>query len=253
MRMVDCLVNGKYNIKMPEHRAARDEWYSENGWERARLDSMHEHLGKGDVVYYVGAELGEMPALCQMWGAEVVLFEPNHTAWPSIKAVWDANDLTPPLAVFPGFASNKHQPDPINPDWELVKGNGYKIGSDGWPRYSKGKIILEHGFSELFQEADGLPQFRIDDVVREGLKPPTAITMDVEGSDFQVLLGAEQTIIKYKPKIWMSWHPEFQYHQYNLYTRDTRNWLIDRGYDEFYLDYQHELHMLYLPNDKPSK
>jgi hypothetical protein len=29
-------------------------------------------LAKGDVVYYVGAEEGEMVALCQMWGAEVV-------------------------------------------------------------------------------------------------------------------------------------------------------------------------------------
>ena len=29
---------------------------------------MHNNIGKGDVVYYVGAEEGEMPALCQMWG-----------------------------------------------------------------------------------------------------------------------------------------------------------------------------------------
>ncbi len=244
--MVKSKLNGKYELYLPEHRANREEWHNEKGWEKARLESMHKHIGKGDVVYYVGAELGEMAALCQMWGAEVVLFEPNFSAWPSIKKTWEANKLKNPLACYAGFASNVHQPIPPKPDIALLNGKGWEIGEDGFPLSANGEIVEAHGFSELYLEADGLPQYRIDNLVAEGLKPPTVITADVEGADMQVLYGAKKTIEQYHPKIWMSWHPEFQFDQYGIYLRNARDWLIDRGYSETFLDYEHEIHMLYV-------
>jgi FkbM family methyltransferase len=247
IKMVNVKINGKYDLILPSHRADRPDWYTEQGWERARLDSMHDQIIKGDVVYYVGAELGEMSALCQVWGAEVVNFEPNFSAWPSIYQTWKANKLKTPLANFAGFASNTHQPIPPNADGSLYRGFGYKNDGDGWPSYAYGEIVEAHGFSELYQEADGLPQYRIDDLVIEGLKPPTVITFDCEGSDWEVLKGAEQTLIKYKPRIWASWHPEFAYHQFGTYLGDCRNWVKDLGYREVLLDYQHEVHMAYFP------
>ena len=81
--MIKATLNGEWEMFLPKHRADRPEWYTDKGWEKLRLKSMHEGLGEGDVMYYVGAEEGEMAALCQMWGAEVVLFEPNpkiHTS-----------------------------------------------------------------------------------------------------------------------------------------------------------------------------
>ena len=246
MKLVKSLLNGKYELILPEHRAARPEWHNDEGWERARLDSMHDNIGKGDVVYYVGAELGEMSALCAKWGAEVVNFEPNRTAWASIYQTFKANDLKP-LANYAGFCSNFHQPIPPNADGTFYKGLGYEIQADGYPIYAHGEIVEAHGFSELYQEADGLPQFKIDTLVEQGLKPPTVITFDCEGSDWEVLKGAEQTIFKYHPKIWASIHPEFMFHQFNQYSRDFRNWIKDHGYTEHYLDYQHELHMYYEP------
>ena len=244
VKMVDTLINGKFKIKLPEHRAARPEWYTEQGWEKKRLESMHEHIGKGDVVYYVGAELGEMPALCQMWGAEVVLYEPNHKAWPVIKAVWKANKLKRPLGLLAGFASSVEKQIPKNPDKELYEGIGWANGKDTWPIFSQGKIVKAHGFSELYLEADGLPQYKIDNTAKR-LKPPTAIILDVEGSEWKVLRGAEQTIRNHKPKIWLSGHPEFMFHQYKEYLTDLRNWIKAFGYKETLLDYQHEVHLFY--------
>jgi FkbM family methyltransferase len=253
MKMIKSKLNGKYEMYLPEHRANREEWHNDKGWEKPRLDSMHSMIGKGDVVYYVGAELGEMAALCQIWGAEVVMFEPNYSAWPSIKQTWEANKLKKPLACYYGFASNAHQPIPPNADWELNKKEGFGNDESGFPKVANGEIVVAHGFSELYQEADGLPQYRIDDLVKEGLKPPTVITFDCEGSDWEVLKGAQETLKKYHPKIWASIHPEFMFHQYGQYSGDFRNWIKDHGYDEEYLDYQHELHMLYTPNGKPCK
>lgn len=245
--MIKTILNGEFEIILPKHRADRPEWSMPEGWEKKRLQSMNKNLGKGDVVYYVGAELGEMPALCQMWGAEVVLFEPNHMAWPVIRAVWEANHLKMPLGCFAGFASNKTQLIPPNPDNVIFWGKGYEIQEDGWPRYTEGDINTAHGFSQLYLEADALPQIKIDDAVSQFGKPPTAITFDCEGSDWEVMKGAEKTLKKYKPKIWASIHPEFMFDQFAQYSGDFRKWIRDFGYKEHILDYQHELHIYYEP------
>jgi FkbM family methyltransferase len=244
MRMVKAKLNGQFDLILPEHRAKRPEWTNGVGWEKPRLESMHQNIGKGDVVYYVGAELGEMSALCAVWGAEVVLFEPNWMAWASIKRTFIANKIKP-LLCFAGFASNKTQLEPLNPDRALFNGRGYIIQEDGYPEYANGDIVEAHGFSELIHEADGLPQIKIDDMVASGVKPPTVLTMDVEGSEWEVLRGAEQTILKYHPKIWLSLHAEFMFDQYGEYSRDLRDWLIDRGYSETFIDWKHEAHFYY--------
>ena len=92
MEMIKTILNGEFEMVLPKHRADRPEWHSEAGWEKLRLKSMHERIGKGDVVYYVGSEQGEFPALCQMWGAEVVLFEPNPKVWSHLPLTWTSNN-----------------------------------------------------------------------------------------------------------------------------------------------------------------
>ena len=102
-KMVKAKLNGLFEIILPEHRAARPEWYTEEGWEKARLEKLHEEIKRQKlnkikpVVYYVGAEEGEMSALCQIWGADVVLFEPNPLVWPNIRAIWEANNPWLPI------------------------------------------------------------------------------------------------------------------------------------------------------------
>lgn len=235
---------------MPDHRADRAQWDLKNGgWEKERLDSMGENIGKGDVVYYCGAELGEMPALCALWGADVVLFEPNHSSWPSIKMVWEANKLKKPLGCFAGFVSNVNQPTPSNPDLalkaEVFKGHGWKNDIDGWPIFSQQPLILDHGFSELHLEANGLPQYRIDDLAEYA--EPTILIIDVEGSEFEVLKGAARTLEVCKPKIWLSLHPEMLFGHWGEYARTVRDFIINKGYKEHFLAYEHEVHFYYEP------
>ncbi|ARG91415.1 FkbM family methyltransferase [Mycobacterium kansasii] len=234
MDMVKVTLNGAYEIILPEHRAARPDWFTEQGWERARTDAMYDRIAHGDVVYYCGAELGEFPALCQMWGAQVLLFEPNPKAWPVIKAVWEANQLTPPVS-FAGFASNV----------TAMRGEGPVTG---WPRYATTKIVEAHGFKELYLEAEHYPQVRLDDMWQVlGYKPPTVISFDVEGSEWQLLRGAEETLRQHQPTLFASIHPEMLALQWGEYSRDLRNWIISFGYRETLLSYEHELHARYDP------
>jgi len=233
MEMIKTILNGEFEIILPKHRADRPEWHSESGWEKLRLKSMHERIGKGDVVYYVGSEQGEFPALCQMWGAEVVLFEPNPKVWSHLPLTWTSNNLKLPLACIPGFASNK-----IN--------NLARVYFNEWPPEVNNEIKAAHGFKELYLEGDTYGQITIDSCVyNHKIKLPTAISLDVEGSEWKVLEGANRTLREHKPKIWLSGHPEFMLQQWNESLYNLRQWIKGLGYQETLLDYQHEVHLFY--------
>ncbi len=231
--MIKVIFNGDFEINLPEHRAARPDWYQPHGWEKPRLKHMSENISSGDVMYYVGAEEGEMPALCQMWGAEVVLFEPNPRVWSHFPLLWSANNLELPLICIPGFASDK-----IN--------NLSRIYYNEWPPEVNAEIEAAHGFKELYLEGDTYGQITIDSCVYDhGIKPPTSISLDVEGSEWRVLGGAEKVLREHKPKIWLSGHPEFMLQQWNESLYNLRQWIKGLGYTEIILDYQHEVHLFY--------
>jgi FkbM family methyltransferase len=231
--MIKCLINQEFEIVLPKHRADRPEWYKPHGWEKPRLKHMHENLSCSDVMYYVGAEEGEFPALCQMWGTEVVLFEPNPKVWSHFPLLWNANNLKLPMVCIPGFASDK-----IN--------NLSRIYYNEWPPEVNDVIEAAHGFKELYLEGEIYGQITIDSCVYDhGIKPPTAISLDVEGSEWRVLGGAERVLREYKPKIWLSGHPEFMLQQWNESLYNLRQWIKELGYTEIILDYQHEVHLFY--------
>lgn len=232
--MVRRVLNGQYEITLPKHRADRPEWY-DAGWEKPRMEALVKCIQERfkPVVYYVGTEEGELAAICALEGAEMYLFEPNPKAWPNIKAVWDANDLEQPWC-FPGFASDKT-------DIQAASYIGRK-----WPESATGEIVGDHGFKELYLEAENYSQIELDDV-SASYQPPDILTFDVEGSEWQVLKGAHAILEHARPVIFASIHPEFMFHQWGQYSGDFRGWIKDFGYRETILDYQHELHTVYYP------
>jgi FkbM family methyltransferase len=236
--MINAKLNGQFDIVLPMHRADRPEWYSESRWEKKRLQSMAAHIGPGDVVFYIGSEEGEMPALCSIWGADVLLFEPNPKVWPNTRVIWEANKLKKPLGWYVGFASNSTAEGPPELDYD-------DSDNDGWPACAYGPVTGDHGFRELAYEGPHTRQIKIDDYVARTGIIPTALSIDVEGSEWEVLRGAEQTLLDHHPTIWLSGHPEFLYAMFGEYLGDLRRWLKDRDYRETLLDYQHEVHLLY--------
>lgn len=253
VKMVKTVLNGEYEIILPEHRAAREEWHTFEGWERKRLHSMRLHLNpKGygtpnEMIYYIGAEEGEMAALCQMWGAKVVLFEPNPKAWNHIRAIWEANKLEHPAGIYPGFASDITQEATIRSEMTDM----LTITPDGWVKCSRAELEAAHGFKEIDKESEYFDQMKIDDYVEKTTLIPTAISIDVEGAEGMVLRGAEKTLRAVHPKIWLSGHPEFLHDNFAgrggfQYLRELRDWLKkELGYKEEILDYDHEVHLFY--------
>jgi len=243
--MVMTTLNGSWDIILPEHRAARPEWTT--GWERERLDAL---AGEVDcqldnkiipIVYDIGTEEGDVTGLYSQWGAEVHVFEPNPLVWPNIRAIWEANKLKPLAGYFVGFAAADTETRPENIEPIIAEPD-----RDGWPASAYGELIGNHGFRTIFERSGDTPRIRIDDYAATHTAP-TIITMDVEGAEFEVLKGAEQTILDHKPVIFISVHPEFMFAGFDTYEADMHLWLRQHGYEGEHLAYDHEHHWEYRP------
>lgn len=219
------VINDRWVLNLPEHR--HKFWTQNPGWEADRLEHMSSTIGPHSRVLYIGAEEGDMPGLCASWGAELFMVEPNPRVWPNIKAIWDANEFNQPgtYAGFCGSDATSHSP--------LTK---------EWPSCADGPIITDHAFPSL-KSAGQTPITTVDQL---GFWAPNVLVIDVEGAEWDVLFGGENTLRQFHPDIYLSLHPEFMWHDYQHYSADLRYWLSDVGYQEKLIAYPpHEVHLYY--------
>lgn len=235
---VPTYVNGRWSINLPPHRAERPQWLIENGgWETERLDSMHTHLGRGDVIYDVGSEEGDLTGLYALWGCDVVMWEPNPRVWPNSRLIFHDNGLRWPLACVVGFAAD----DALRSDPGI--GDGVHVGE--WPDCAYGPVIGDHGFSNLCERPD-IPRCSIDRMATL-VDPPTAVTVDVEGSELHVMRSAERVLREHRPLVWVSVHEEFMDRMYGHTPEDLHAFMASCGYTGEHLATDHEAHWLYRP------
>lgn len=240
--MVPCNYNGRWPIMLPEARANRPEnpW-----WEATRLAAMHHFIGNGDIVLDVGAECGDFPALFALWGADVILVEPNPLVWPNIKAIFEANDLVGKYqGGFVGFASDQN----AEPTGEGLSIHDAALAPHVWPACADGEVIGDHGFRHLAQETDTTPQATIDAIV--AYIPVTHITMDIEGSELIALRGAVNTIQENRPYVWVSVHPDPLKDFYCSDPGEVYSLMESLEYRRVFLTFDHESHELFVPNEK---
>lgn len=236
--MIPTLINGRWNLMLPAHRAARPQWNIDNGgWELERLAAMNDRISKGDVVFDVGAEEGDFPALYASWGADVVLFEPNWRVWPNIRVIWEANNLEHPWGFFVGFACNQTELRPE--EMESIFG---EPDDEGWPACAWGPVIGDHGFRNVCERFHDTPQVKIDDYCVMAGTTPNVLTLDVEGAELEVLKGAERTLREHRPSVFVSIHPEFIRDMYGQTADDVHAFMAGVGYSGTHLATDHEEH-----------
>jgi FkbM family methyltransferase len=215
-------INGKYELWLPDHRAARPEWLIENGgWEVKRTEEVLKALNPDSILFEVGVVEGDLTALFVKYsGCKVVMFEPNNRVWSCIKSIWEANELDDPIDLYRGFLSSKSTKDIYDVAYKFSG-----IGDD---------LIPDHGFKQLYENYPDVPQMTLDEYCDMTERYPTVINVDIEGSEFEFIKGAEKTLRERKPIIFMSIHPEFMYESY----RNGGIW------KERYGERQHVVHLL---------
>lgn len=234
--MVPTLINERWELLLPEHRAALESWPT---WEEERLASMWTNLEPGDLVFDIGAEEGDLPALWASWGCEVVLVEPNERVWPNVKAIFEANRMIGHVrGTYVGFcgAHPRHAETTFPPL------------SQGWPPHVDGPIIDDHGFCVIVERPD-IPVTTID-LLAARFGMPDAITIDVEGAELQVLRGAEWVLRVARPLVWVSVHIDEQW-MAEKFPGEGADALFDYmtslGYRGVHLATDHEAHWAFWP------
>ncbi len=163
----------------------------ENSWDYHDFMVCVNLLAEGDVFYDVGANVGymtlEMAAISRD-GIHVVGFEPHSDLASAIRSSISLNDYQNVELV------------------EAMVGDESKT-ADFFvaPATIHSSAVSDSGRPHV--SVTSKPMVTIDDLVGDGsIAPPSAVKMDVEGSEHLVFRGAHETFRSHKPHIFAEYH-----------------------------------------------
>jgi FkbM family methyltransferase len=220
----------EYYLDLPHFLAEWDVW---DYWEKERIHSMQQHLTTSDVLVDVGAEAGWMSLVfAEMVGpSNLILVEPTAEYWPNIKQSWERRFNVMPLATYCGLLGpeDKHGPYVYN---------------GGWPAAGEGALSPARAYEYLHNEKEDVAVLTLDSMFAFDITP-TALTMDVEGAELEVLKGAETMLENDHPKLWISVHPDLMARDYNTTPAELNTFLARFGYKGKHLATDHEEHWIF--------
>lgn len=233
-----------YRLRLPYFYASQD---SLPYWERERTASMRANLKKGDILFDIGVEQGWLSAIYATFvGPEnMVLFEPASALWPNIKAIWEENDFSNPIAARSVLIGEKTE--------------NYSVPDTLWPSCAQSDLWITRevttwqdrmnyaylSFINGNAPSSGYPVISIDDFCSETQITPEALTIDVEGAEMLVLKGAKQTLLDKKPLVWASLHPDCSAERYGYPISQINEYMAKLGYVGEQIAEDHEEHWIF--------
>ncbi len=226
-------INNRYELLLPEFRSQSFPW---EHWEQERMHAMYCAIRKSDYILDIGTEMGDMSALFSKWcDGKIILAEPADNYWPHIKSIFEMNNLKEPIASITHFVSEQSS-------------DNIKIYT-GFPPQSDEKLTFEgdegFGFRHLNEQVEDIGSITIDDISE--IYPIDVITMDIEGAEYNALMGAEKTLRDKRPIVFISIHPEFIRERYGMTKDDVIVHMKKMNYETTYLGRDHEDHFMFKP------
>lgn len=236
-------INGKYNVILTDELA---DWDALSDWEKVRFASMEANLSPADTLFDIGTEMGALSAVYASWigGNRMCLFEPSPEFWPNIRAIWEANHFTTPMACWAGLLADTTELRPLEMDYDPAV-------ISGWPSCAwSDKLSPARSYRYIHEHGHSTPRTTLDDWVAKTGIIPTAITMDVEGAETFIVVGATQTLATYRPLTWISVHPDLIERDGYGTAQDLYTRMIDLGYEYVHLGTDHEEHVVFWHPEK---
>lgn len=229
-------VAGKYPLVVEWERLSVDF----EQWEACFTAAFVETLTPRDIVFDIGASIGEWSALAAaIVGPERVhVFEPDLGSWWHIKRVFQLNSFEPPAGIVVGFASDSERNS-----GRLHVESGHRIWPDGGDEDARFRDLLSDHL---------IPCMTLDRYWERTGVAPTVLKIDVEGAEGRVLQGAKALLERVRPVVFLSLHP-------NLVGRygDTADQILDTfdrsNYTCIILGTDHEEHWRCVPRGEHSK
>lgn len=220
-------LNYDHEIYLPEPLASWDVF---DYWEVERVRSMEANLDKSDILFDVGAEHGWMSVVFAKF-CQVFLIEPTKEFWPNIYQTWCKNRAEQPVGTFQGLLGAKSD-------------NGVVLESL-WPLATHGELIDKNKYEYLHQHDNSIKTLSLDDLVKLSKVTPTALCIDVEGGELEVLKGSKKTLSKNSLKVWVSIHPDLLKRDYSGKVDDIHKFMKSLGYTGKHIATDHEEHWYY--------
>jgi FkbM family methyltransferase len=156
--------------------------------ESAVQEAMVRHLGRGDVFYDIGANIGFFSMLgAHLAGFDagrVYAFEATPDNADAIRANARLNDI-PNIRVLQRAVSS-----------HAGRARLQVVDDQSWSK------LEEYGSHPSTERVLTVDTVAIDDLVESGsIPPPTLVKIDVEGAEIAVLEGMRQTIDDHRPAI----------------------------------------------------
>jgi FkbM family methyltransferase len=149
------------------------------------VDWIHNRVGKGDVMFDIGANVGAysmVAAKKRGGGARVYAFEPSYANVATLSANIALNDLGGQITPIPVALSATTGMNVLN----------LRDLDSGSARHGLGDQMPEDGHVAFRQP---VMTFRLDDLIEHFDVPaPNHIKMDVDGGELDVIAGASRTL-----------------------------------------------------------
>ena len=149
------------------------------------LDWIDHHIAPGDVMYDVGANIGQFALYAALGGARVLAFEPESQNFARLNENIVANGAGELLTAYPIGISDQLGFDRLFLQ-SLEKGAAL---------HNIGEAVDQHGKVFRAAHAQGTVAVPIDDLhERFGLPFPNHLKIDVDGIERRVIAGAQRTL-----------------------------------------------------------
>jgi FkbM family methyltransferase len=174
----------------------RFRWSVWHAYERAVAAYLSSQVKPGQCCFDVGANIGIYVLQLARWSApdgRIVAFEPNPATLRVLHKHVEMNGLESRVTVVPLAAGSHPGQAPL---YDSEAGSG--LSRLGAPHADLGVPV----------EPMQVPLTTIDHYCRETGIVPDWILIDVEGYEYEVLLGAAETLRRHRPRVLVELHAQ---------------------------------------------